>query len=394
MARTGISAMRVGATIAAALVVLCFAIFQIGHGSRLFTRTETIQTHFDRINGLQTGAPVMLSGLRIGAVDAIEFPANPKSAYVVVKMWIEKSAAVRVHTDSAAQIDSMGLLGDKYVELSPGSPGAPPAPPGAVIPAQNPIDFEALLQKPGVTGTIDNLMAITASMRTLLDSINRGNGILSQLIRGTPGAPPNQQLNLATIQRTLTHLDELATQLAAVTKDLESGQGVMGAMLSKKTNGQAFINSIWYAATAAQKAANDADAMMTRFNKAEGVVPQLLENKKYADEVLANLRQSSRDLKDILRKINTGQGTAGLLVNNPKLYNQLTGFLDDGGGWGIRTVRGLYDLTHPFASPEPATASQPAMIAPAQGPACPADPQSLSPAIPARINSPVPHGGR
>lgn len=386
--------MRVGATIAAALVVLCFAIFQIGHGSRLFTRTETIQTHFDRINGLQTGAPVMLSGLRIGAVDAIEFPANPKSAYVVVKMWIEKSAAVRVHTDSAAQIDSMGLLGDKYVELSPGSPGAPPAPPGAVIPAQNPIDFEALLQKPGVTGTIDNLMAITASMRTLLDSINRGNGILSQLIRGTPGAPPNQQLNLATIQRTLTHLDELATQLAAVTKDLESGQGVMGAMLSKKTNGQAFINSIWYAATAAQKAANDADAMMTRFNKAEGVVPQLLENKKYADEVLANLRQSSRDLKDILRKINTGQGTAGLLVNNPKLYNQLTGFLDDGGGWGIRTVRGLYDLTHPFASPEPATASQPAMIAPAQGPACPADPQSLSPAIPARINSPVPHGGR
>ncbi|HVN63242.1 MAG TPA: MlaD family protein [Candidatus Binataceae bacterium] len=398
MARTGISAMRVGVTIAAAIVVLCIAIFQIGHGSRIFTRTQRLEAHFHRINGLQSGAPVMLVGLRIGAVDSIEFPTDMKSDYVAVKMWIEQSAAPRVRVDSIAQIDSMGLLGDKYVELSTGSASAAPAASGAVIPVRDPIDYEALLQKPGVTETLDNLMAISGSMRSILDSINKGNGILSQLIHGAPGAAPNEQLNLATIQRTLVQLDALAAQLTAIATQLQKGEGVMGAMFSNKTNGQAFINSIWYAATAAQKAADDADRMMGRFDKAGGIVPQLLEDKKYAADVLDNLRKSSRDLKDILQKINSGKGTAGLMVNDPKLYNQLTGFLDDGGGWGIRLVRGLYNLTHPFASPEPANTPQSVMIAPAEGGSCPANPaaaRSVTSAVPATMNySPVPHERR
>ena len=62
---------RVGALIAAGLGALAFAILTIGHGAQLFTRTEILQAHFERIEGLQTGAPVTLSGVRIGAVDSI-----------------------------------------------------------------------------------------------------------------------------------------------------------------------------------------------------------------------------------------------------------------------------------------------------------------------------------
>lgn len=391
MAQSAYSRVRVGAVIAAALAVLCFAIFQIGHGSRIFTRVESVQTHFERINGLQTGAPVTLGGVRIGAVDAIEFPADPQANYVVVHMWIERSAAPRVHTDSTAQISSMGLLGDKFVELSAGTPKAAAAEPDTILPSREPIDYEAILQKAGSTDMFENLVAVTTSLRSLLESIDKGHGLLSELIRGDENVPPQDRLSLVTIQRALLHLDSLSTQLEGVMTRLQSGQGVMGAMLSDKTNGQAFLASIWAAAASARKATDDIDKMLARFDNAKGMLPQLVEDKEYANDVLANLRESSRALNVILRKIDAGQGTVGLMVNDPALYTQLTGFIADGGGWGIRLVRGFYNLTHPFASPEPANGAQPVMITAGQGATCPAPAAGgvLSPAVPAMMTAPA-----
>lgn len=74
MARSTVVTVRVGALIAGGLAIICFGIFSIGHGTRILRRTSTIETHFHRINGLQTGAPVSLSGVTIGAVESISFP--------------------------------------------------------------------------------------------------------------------------------------------------------------------------------------------------------------------------------------------------------------------------------------------------------------------------------
>ena len=110
-----------------------------------------------------------------------------------------------------------------------------------------------------------------------------------------------------------------------------------------------------------------------------------MENKDFSDDVITNIRQSSHDLKDILQKINSSQGTAGLIVNDPTLYNQLTGFMDNGGGWGLRFINGFYDLTHPFASPSPSAGAQPVMLTASQAGACSAQPATVSAAIPAII---------
>src|ERR1700692_3669499 len=114
--------MRVGAVIAGGLAIIGFAIFSIGHGARVLRRTDTIESHFHRIDGLQTGAPVSLSGVNIGAVASIRFPEDPHADYVIVKMWIVDADLARVRSDSVAQIDTMGLLGDKYVEITGGNP--------------------------------------------------------------------------------------------------------------------------------------------------------------------------------------------------------------------------------------------------------------------------------
>ena len=386
MADSGYSRIRVGLLIAAGLAILCFAILTVGHGEQFFTRTEVLQAHFERINGLQTGAPVTLSGVRIGAVDSIQFPPEPENGYVVVRIWVEQSAAERVRTDSIMQIHSMGLLGDKFVALTPGSPAAPPATPDTVLGSINPIDYEAILQREGTDDLIANVMAISGSLRSILTSIEKGHGLLSELVRGEDANQPADRLTLESIQRTLAHVDTLSVALGKAMDRVNRGQGLIGAMLSNETDGKQFIDNLSDTAAKIRQTSARLDTVLARFDKANGIIPQLMENKEFSDDVLPNLRQSSRDLKDILQKIDTSRGTAGLMVNDPTLYNQLTSFLDNGGGWGIRLVSGLYNLTHPLASPAPGADAQPVMLTASQAGSCSAQssaPTSVSAAIPA-----------
>jgi phospholipid/cholesterol/gamma-HCH transport system substrate-binding protein len=286
-----------------------------------------------------------------------------------------------VHTDSIMQIHSMGLLGDKFVALTPGSASAPPATPDTVLASINPIDYEAILQREGTDDLIANVMAISGSLRAILGSIENGHGLLSELVRGDDANEPKDRLTLQSIQRTLDHVDKLSVALGSAMDRVNSGQGLVGAMLSDQTNGKQFLDNIEQTTVKLRQTSARLDTLIARFDKANGILPQLMENKNFSDDVLPNLRQSSHDLKDILQKINLGRGTAGLMVNNPALYNQLTSFMDNGGGWGIRFINGFYNLTHPLASPSPGNVAQPVMLTTSQAGACIEQPASTTTAV-------------
>jgi len=194
-------------------------------------------------------------------------------------------------------------------------------------------------------------MAISGSLRSILESIEKGHGLVSQLVRGEDAGQPKDRLTLESIQRTLEHVDKLSIALSQVMDRINNGRGVVGAMLSDQTDGKQFLDNLEQTAARIRRTSARLDTLIARFDKANGILPQLMENKDFSDDVIPNIRQSSHDLKDILQKINSSQGTAGLIVNDPTLYNRLTGFMDNGGGWGLRFINGFYDLTHPFARP-------------------------------------------
>jgi len=343
--------------IAVGIAVLCFAIFQMGHGLTVFSSTETIEAHFHRINGLQKGAPVALSGVNIGNVDDISFPAAPSATYVIVTLKIASEAAARVKADSVAQISSMGLLGDKFVELSAGAPTAPSAAPGSILAARDPIDYEALIQQQGTDEMLVNLISISGTLRKLLENIANGNSILAQLVNGQ-NVPPDKRLTLESIQEALANVSELSYQLDKIMMRVDNGTSIAGALLSDKYDGRSFVQNLQQMTLSVRNTSDRINHVMARYDNAHGLLPQMMENQELGTDVLGNLRSSSRDLKDILQKIDTSQGTAGMLVNDPTLYIELREILEDGGGWGIRFVRSFYTLTHPWAAPVPSTPVQ------------------------------------
>ncbi len=350
--------------IAGGLAIICFAIFSIGHGARLFKRTGMIEAHFHRINGLQTGAPVALSGVNIGAVESIGFPSDPHADYVIVKMWIADRYLSRIHSDAIAEINTMGLLGDKFIDISAGNPQAPAIEPDQVLSAQDPIDYQALLQKQGTSDMIANVIEISQSLKSILDSIDKGHGILSELVKGAPaGQAP--QLTLADLRKTFDNMNKLAAQMDVMLGKVNRGQGLAGAMFSDKTNGKELLDKVRSAATSMQETSQKLNLLVDRFNKGNGVVQRLLDDQQYANQLLANLQTSLADMKDILRKIDSGQGSVGLAVNDPTLYNDAKTTLGGGGsiGWGVKMLNGLYGITHPFsggATTQPITSAAPA----------------------------------
>src|SRR5258706_10518863 len=135
---------KVGVLVLAALVIAGVAILLLGRQQPLFERKVEFVLHFARTNGLQTGAPVSLSGLPIGSVDWLHFASEPGTNEIVVGIQVDADTASRIRTDTKATIRTLGLLGDKYIELVPGKdPNADAIPAGGRITAADPTAYQA-----------------------------------------------------------------------------------------------------------------------------------------------------------------------------------------------------------------------------------------------------------
>jgi phospholipid/cholesterol/gamma-HCH transport system substrate-binding protein len=95
---------------------------------------------FHHTNGLQVGAPVALTGVVIGTVEEMGFPRDVDAQYIVVHIRVDGDVAPRIRENSVASVRTLGLLGDKYIELSAGTAEAQPLPPGSIIASLDPID--------------------------------------------------------------------------------------------------------------------------------------------------------------------------------------------------------------------------------------------------------------
>jgi phospholipid/cholesterol/gamma-HCH transport system substrate-binding protein len=177
---------RVGLFLIATLLILAIGIFLIGSKDLRFGAKYIIQTQFDNVSGLQTGADVRVGGIHVGTVSRIVLPNDPRGKVTVV-MQMEKSTQHLVNRASVAAINSEGLLGDKYVEVSFGEPGAESIHSGDRIASVPPVDIADLVKQANdVLSTTDqalqNVKSTTSNLDQVTAKINQGQGTVGALI--------------------------------------------------------------------------------------------------------------------------------------------------------------------------------------------------------------------
>src|SRR5689334_17983781 len=114
--------LRVGMLVIASFVLLAVAIFVISGESGLFTDHYTIHAYFASANGLRSGAEVWLEGVTIGNVDEVRISKQPDpQKSVEVDLKVDENYQNIIRTDSMVTIATIGLLGDKYVNITRGT---------------------------------------------------------------------------------------------------------------------------------------------------------------------------------------------------------------------------------------------------------------------------------
>ncbi len=171
------------------LAILAVCVFLVGRGQSEFGASYLVRSEFANVAGLSAGADVRVGGTREGTVRSIQLPKSPDGR-VVVTMNLDRETQAIVKQDSVASIQSAGLLGDKYVDVSFGSVDSERLKGGETIESATSTDISDLFNKANQLldtgqGALENIQSATDNIDLITAKINTGKGTIGALINDT-----------------------------------------------------------------------------------------------------------------------------------------------------------------------------------------------------------------
>lgn len=133
----------VGLFVLLGLAAVAYLTVKLGTGDRLSGDTYLIEARFTNAGGLNRGGSVLLAGVPVGRVETIHLDPNDFSAIAVLRL----QSAVHLPTDSMASIRTTGLIGDKFIAISPGADDTYLAPGNRITMTESAVDLESLIGK-------------------------------------------------------------------------------------------------------------------------------------------------------------------------------------------------------------------------------------------------------
>ncbi len=133
----------VGAFVLLGLLAVAYLALRIGGGALIGSDTYPVLARFNNAAGVNSGANVSISGVVVGRVESVSLNFDDFSA--VVKMNIRKD--VRLATDTIVSVKTSGLIGDKFLAISPGMDDTIVEPGGLLTETESTVDIESLISR-------------------------------------------------------------------------------------------------------------------------------------------------------------------------------------------------------------------------------------------------------
>ncbi len=331
----------VGAVVSLGMIVFAVAVMAISKESRLFTPKVRYWSRFDNTSGLAQGSPVRLVGVQIGSVSQIEFPEDPRESKIKVVFTVDKAYGNRIREGTQALLKSLTYLSqDKYIELTPGDPDKAALPPDGFIEPGESLWDQMTQQSQSIA---DDVKEITASLRDLLVAINRGGGIVQEMIHnpefGRQGVS-NLEGSLASLRHLLEgvekgkglagavltdegfarkqteNIDGTLSHLRSLAEKLDSDQGLVGVLSAPDGKGAQTMEDLRATAASLRQTSES-------LSKGRGLIGRLMNDETYADGLLKKIEGVAGHAESIMRKVDSGKGTLGGIVNDPEVYESL-----------------------------------------------------------------------
>jgi phospholipid/cholesterol/gamma-HCH transport system substrate-binding protein len=291
---------RVGGLIILGLLLLGYAIYRVGMVMDVFARRYEIVTLVPSALGLREGAPVTLAGQRIGQVQRIEFiPVHQKTGgnNLRVVLAIAEEVREQVRIDSRAFLRTQGLLGDKFVDISPGSSGARIMQPGDTILAGRSVDMDEFITQ--AAEALDDATGIVTNLQELTGGLTRGEGTVGRLLRDEQ-LYDNVNAATAELRRTLAEVNRADGTIGRLVRDPALYHQLHGAVARVDSLGALLLHS-------------------------QGTLGMLLRSDTLHRAVLSTIAGADAavgDIGEFLRRMTEGDGTVQRLMTDPALYDE------------------------------------------------------------------------
>jgi phospholipid/cholesterol/gamma-HCH transport system substrate-binding protein len=220
----------VGMFVLLGVFVFALGLFLIGDRRLLFTRHFEIGTTFGKVTGLVIGTPVRLAGLNAGEVLEIRTPSRPSERFLV-RMRIREDLRPLVRVDSTATIQTDGIVGNAFVQISMGTDQARMAESGDLLPGVDPIEFADLIQEGRDTFRLVSreVLELTGEVSETVDGLNQtiavANGVITDV-------GDDVRLAAAAGERTIAEVEQTAGDVRAIVADVRAGKGTVGQLLT------------------------------------------------------------------------------------------------------------------------------------------------------------------
>lgn len=286
---------RVGIFLIIVLAMGATALVLIGRSGNVFGERYQLVTLVRSAAGLVPGAEVQLAGQAVGQVDRVVLipPEDRPESGQAVALWLNVRVSVQsqIREDSRAQVRTQGLLGDRLIDIRPGSAGARILQDGDTLHAASSVDFDALIAEG--SEAVGDLVEITSNLAELTRGVLEGEGTIGRLV--TDAALYDRLVSLAGSMDTLV----------AVAADAD---GPVMRMLKDESLYLSIRSTL-----------TSLDSVAAGVARGEGSLGRMLTT----DSLYAALLGSITRMDSLLASLESGEGAVGRLFTDPLLYEEL-----------------------------------------------------------------------
>jgi len=334
--KIGWAQVRAGVFICIALIFVAGGVLLMGQKNKMFVPKGKLRVVMDDVAGLKEGAPVWLAGVDVGLVSDIHFADPRQSNEVTIRLEIDEGALKKIGADSTITIKTRGLMGEKYVDITPSQHYFEK--PAEVLRGTPAVRLDDVMQKAAVTfdrlnrvvdnisqgkGTMGKLttdatlynkiVSLTGELQTLAVTINHGEGTLGKLNRSPE--PYNKLVSI------LNRADKTL-------QDIQGSNGTLNRLIYDKV----LYDKLVTLATKSNEAADDVRELNKKITSKDSTLGMLINDRQFYDKGLSLLTRADNSvssIEEVTAGIKKGEGTAGKLVTDKELYERMNRMVEN-----------------------------------------------------------------
>jgi phospholipid/cholesterol/gamma-HCH transport system substrate-binding protein len=285
--------LKVGSIILVALLIMTLAMYKLGQAANLFSSRYELVTFVQDVAGLRQGGSVTIAGQLAGVVKEIELlPVDADTTRNLrIVFEINEDLRQQVRGDSRARLRTMGLLGDKVLDVSVGTPRHAPLTEGDTVPSEATLDYEAIITK--AAGSVDDVVALTRDLRQLTGGIVRGEGTVGQML---------------TNRALYDQLTSTMARMNATLTRIQTSQGTLGRLIDDPRMYDRMVAVL-----------RSADSLFIAINNSQGSFGKLLRD----TTLYASMVGVAQSVDSVTKMLTNPNGMVGRMLTDHELYDQL-----------------------------------------------------------------------